>query len=387
MQYWLSEFTGNGADAEGNEFRSILSETVRDTVITVDGRSFPTLVDGLCLVCVKDDGNYSNIKGVKPLPQTAKERADLDLVDLGETTELELAQAVAKRLMVKQWLGGDDLSSLDAVLSTAVITRLNQHKQFNVSSDLAKVSGREVLEQILPDLKTPIGKVRKAHKSGTFRDNFDGAGSNTNLESWTPSGGTAWTKVEGDSGKVLVSSSSERLIVGNVVNSNNPSAFHCDDQSSPDQYVQYVMQSDTNSFICNRMTDGDNYVGIRRNSGNAQLFKNVAGSFTSLGTGSTSLSGNPTLKLESDSSDDHTVYLDTGSGFSEEIAGVNETAGNTVSRQGVSGRHTGSLLGWADDFEAGVLSSGWTGGIIGVTNPSHVNGIAVANIASINNVN
>jgi hypothetical protein len=178
-----------------------------------------------------------------------------------------------------------------------------------------------------------------------FTDTFTDTDTTT-LETHTPSGGTAWTRVDGTAGACS--------IVGNIlrVNAASNTLYICDDQGNADQYVQYKHQNNMNDFVCNRATDANNFIGIRVSAGKVQIFKRVTSTFTQLGsTGATTVSANDIIRLES-SGNVHTAKIN---GNTEAGVGGTDAAHNSVTRQGICGR-TASILNIADDFEAGSLS-------------------------------
>jgi hypothetical protein len=180
-----------------------------------------------------------------------------------------------------------------------------------------------------------------------FTDTFT-EGSDTNLESHTPSGGTAWTRVDGAAGAAVVNAANDALHAASATNT----MYRCDDQGSADQYVQYKVSSlnDNVSFVCNRATDANNFIGVRVNATKIELFKRVTGTFTQLGVdGTTTVVVTDVIKLESEG-DDHRVYINGNLEITR-----TDTAHNTVTRQGVCIR--GTQGHWIDDFEAGVLAN------------------------------
>ena len=194
-----------------------------------------------------------------------------------------------------------------------------------------------------------------------FTDDFSGEVSDVDLASHTPSGGTAWSRVGGVANSAEVfSASSDAGVPGSAAATNT--LYQCDDQGNSAQYIQCsYLPSSTASFLANRATDANNFVGVRVSGAKVQIFKRVAGSFTQLGsTGSTTVSSGDTIKLESDGSDVHTAFIN---GSSESGPGGTDTAHSSVTTQGFCARlESGSDVSVMDDFEAGVLGGG-------VTNP------------------
>lgn len=181
-----------------------------------------------------------------------------------------------------------------------------------------------------------------------FTDNFNGEGSDVDLASHTPSGGTAWTRVDGAANAGLVGSSGI-LRSSSATNT----LYTCDDQGSVNQYVQFEYRVSSNDFVCNRATNNQNFIGIRGSASKVQIFKRVANTFTQIGTdGGTTLVAGDIIRLES-SGDVHTAYVN---GNVESGPGGTDAAHNTVTTQGVCIR---SVSGnWVDNFEAGTLAAG-----------------------------
>jgi hypothetical protein len=178
-----------------------------------------------------------------------------------------------------------------------------------------------------------------------FTDNFTDTDTTT-LETHTPSGGTAWTRVDGTAGALTINTNVLKVLAA------TNTLYVCDDQGSVNQYVQYKHQTNMNDFVCNRATDANNFIGIRVSAGKVQIFKRVTSTFTQLGsTGATTVNAGDTVRLES-SGDVHTAKIN---GNLEASVGGTDSAHNSVTRQGVCGR-TASSLNIVDDFEAGILS-------------------------------
>jgi hypothetical protein len=178
-----------------------------------------------------------------------------------------------------------------------------------------------------------------------FTDNFTDTDTTT-LETHTPSGGTAWTRVDGTAGGAkIVSNILQAAAATNTL-------YICDDQGNADQYVQYKHHNNMNDFVCNRATDSNNFIGIRVTASKVQIYKRVTATFTQLGsTGTTTVNNGDIIRLES-SGNVHTAKIN---GNLESGVGGTDAAHNTVTRQGICAR-TASALNIVDDFEAGTLS-------------------------------
>lgn len=201
-----------------------------------------------------------------------------------------------------------------------------------------------------------------------FSDDFN-AGSNTNLEDWTPSGGTAWTLATGTAGAFQARTTGFCVTNGNSI---SPSYYVCDDQGSSDQYVSAFWVNTaiglSGSYMACRLVDLDNFIGVRQygtGSTGRRLSKVVSGTVTDLIT-VTSVA-NTWLKLEVvDSAGDAVCKLfDGGTGGSPSWSqtGADQTVTDSVfdseTSQGLVRLNTsgsGSVL--LDNFEAGALGGG-----------------------------
>lgn len=182
-----------------------------------------------------------------------------------------------------------------------------------------------------------------------FTDNFNAASTEW-LEDRTPSGGTAWTRIDGVVQAIGASGANDDC----RTNSSTATAYQCDDQGSADQYLQFVAVSVSfASFWACRQTNSVNYIGVRIAGGKIQVYKNEAGSFTQIGsTGSTTVVATDVVRLECN-----------GTAIAAKLNGSTEVSGTssfnqTVKGQGPVCRVTGEILG--DDFEAGALGGGGT---------------------------
>jgi hypothetical protein len=186
-----------------------------------------------------------------------------------------------------------------------------------------------------------------------FTDNFTEA-SDTALESHTPSGGTAWTRVDGVASGCIVESATNALRAASTTNT----LYWCDDQGSADQYVQFVKgpTADGNSFVCNRATDNQNFIGIRVVAGAVQIWRRNTNNFGQIGTdGNIAVVTGDTIRLESEG-DTHRAYVN---GVADSNATGTYSPFNTVTRQGVCNRsNLADGSNWIDNFEAGALSAG-----------------------------
>lgn len=172
-----------------------------------------------------------------------------------------------------------------------------------------------------------------------FCDDFNRA--NENLEA-----SANWTRVDGSAGDTSISGN---LLVSNTT-STTGGAYQCPDIGSGDKYVECTVPAARNAFgACMRLTDTNNFIGCRYQSGAYQVYKRDAGSFTLLASYTASLDTSHVLRLEM-RGDDFEMFVN---GVSR--ATFTDTFNNTETRQGVVGRsQTGSFC---DNFCAGVLTA------------------------------
>lgn len=357
MPFYLAEIIGDGTDAEGNEFRpAILDHLDTDDGwhCLVDGRADSTTMAGHMVVWSPGKADY--VKDSRIVRVTDADLASYGVPALqGRQDEREIAEYIGKRFLLRQYLGGDDF------LETGRFDDLDGRKQDAIRVklahlDLSEVKGAtsvdSVLRTLLPQLVVAMD-AKPQSPSGTFTDAFTDDGSGTeDLAAHTPTGGTAWTRVDGSADMAQVTGG----ILRNNTADGSGAAYRCDDQGSSAQYVQYIAISslEMNAFVCNRLTDRSNFLGVRKNSIGV-FYKRVAGAFTQIGTSSAPAT-NSVVRLESDASNAHTVY-DDGVAI---IGPTTDSFNSTETRQGVLARTSGAA-DWADDFEAGVLSAGSIG--------------------------
>ena len=179
-----------------------------------------------------------------------------------------------------------------------------------------------------------------------FTDNFNGASSDTALESWTPSGGTAWTRVDGVANGISVSASGQCGRFNASVNT----LYWCDSQGTASHYSQITLKSSQSlSFLVNRATDANNFIGARVYGSRTQLYKRVGGSLFVLGTAAPGTTGD-TLRIESNADNEHTVKLN-----GTQVLVVTDAFNAGQLRQGLCSRESSATF--FDDYEAGSLSA------------------------------
>jgi len=277
----------------------------------------------------------------------------------GEESEA-LCLKVVRRGVLEQILGTDDFGDFDSLtigdIPTAkrnrLIAKLDarglDRSGIGLSTPIA-----DALRQLLPQIRAKVVSSG-VRQSGTFTDDFEGEGSDVDLASHTPSGGTAWTRSDGLDNDALCHSAGTVSCSG----SNTAGGIYlCDDQGSADHYLNFTMLGNNIvSFFACRVATYRSYIGIRP-SGNLELYKRTSGSgFTKLGENTGGISDGWRGRLEC-SGDAHEVFLDSGSGFVSEVGPVNDAYNNTQTWQGISARNDGGNA-IAYDFEAGVLGGG-----------------------------
>lgn len=116
------------------------------------------------------------------------------------------------------------------------------------------------------------------------------------LENSTP----FWTRdgVVGGAGAAIISNG----MLG-AVGTAQQSCYYCPDCGSTDQYVQVVVKGVSGSpgmFVCCRMTDRSNFVGLIVNTGTGglEVWKNIGGSYTALTTNGPPVNVNDMIRLE-----------------------------------------------------------------------------------------
>lgn len=181
-----------------------------------------------------------------------------------------------------------------------------------------------------------------------FTDNFNGEGSEVDLASHTPSGGGAWTRVDGSANYLTVISAGWAV---NNTSDSDGALYQCTSQGSSAHYCQYVAKEVASGtmFVANRATDRSNYVGVRCRTGVVEIFKRVSGSFTSLGATSASVAEGNTVRFESSSGNVHTIKIN-----GTQAHQITDSFNSSEVRQGLVARGAGRLS-WLDDYEAGAL--------------------------------
>lgn len=194
-----------------------------------------------------------------------------------------------------------------------------------------------------------------------FTDNFNGAGSTTNLESWTPSGGGTWTLGAGASGAATVLTAGELKS-----NTATASYYTCTDQGTADHYVscrsKQLVSTLGSSFVATRLVDASNCVGWRiagTGSTGRRLSKIVSGTITDLITSQGV--DEEWIRVEASGNTFKLFQGGTGGSPSWSQVGADQTVTgfSTETSQGFRiGNNTAG--GWVDDFEAGGLNTSYT---------------------------
>jgi len=204
-----------------------------------------------------------------------------------------------------------------------------------------------------------------------FTDDFDGEGTDANLEDHTPSGGTAWSLISGGAGSAKCTTAGE--VEGN---SSGDAEYNCDDQADADHYAihrsKLLGSSLPDSFVACRLADTNNFIGWRLfGSGAAgrRLSKRVSGTITDLITSQGV--DKEWIKVEVEGSTARLYEGGTGASPSWTQVSTDQTFSDdtTTTTQGLMISNVYGAAGWIDDFEAGVLGGG--GGATGKCNPLH----------------
>lgn len=352
MTFYVCDIIGDGSDAEGNAFRPTIADTVDDWHTIVDGRLDPAAASGKMLVKAA-----SGLSGVGIVAMRRAMLADFGIPTNGfqdDADDPDLARHIARRLLLRQWLKSIDLpitlgATLDSLPGTLTqlrnrILALQPGLIFNGLTGSSTVG--DALAVVLPQIALPLDP-RQISPSGTFTDTFTDT-NGTDLASHTPSGGTAWARVDGTAGWGEIQGNEAS---GNTTDSAG-ACYRCDDQGNAAHYVQSQWRGNSTCLILNRTTGRGNAIGLARSSTALayRIFKIAAGTFTNLGTGASSTAVGDIFRLES-SGNNHTAYLNGA----VEIGPISDSHNNTVTRQGILFRQTTGAF--VDDFEAGLLTA------------------------------
>ena len=171
-----------------------------------------------------------------------------------------------------------------------------------------------------------------------------------------------WTRVDGVAGAAKVVSN--RL---DIIDGSSSSAYYCPDQGTTDHYVQYTTAqntADASAFHCCRLRDSQNFIGIRSikiggTTFEVGVYTRLAGSLTNQSSNSTAFSIGDVFRLECNGST--WVGKKNGTQFATGTIPSHLLSGQTnAGRVGICARG-GPTTFWADDFEAGPLTTGRTG--------------------------
>lgn len=176
-----------------------------------------------------------------------------------------------------------------------------------------------------------------------FTDDFTNAGSTQDLGART-----GWTRVDGTNLDLKITGSGTALDSQGI----DETAYRCTSQASADHYSQAVWKdasSNVSPFLCVRVTDSNNWIGVRANGGDWQLYKRDTGSFSNIGSYTAASADGDVVKVRA-----------TGNSIVVSINGtdritVTEAFNNTELRQGVVAHAGSSMAPWIDDFEAGAV--------------------------------
>jgi hypothetical protein len=181
-----------------------------------------------------------------------------------------------------------------------------------------------------------------------FTDDFNR--SDENLEA-----SASWTLIDGPAGGARVVSN-----VLKINTTNSVCSYSCPDQGSADHYTQAVWNTLAYGFTSIRLTDGNNFIGVRHEGTDWQVYKRDTGSFSLIGSYTVGLTGGDIAYLEGNGND---ITLKVNG--TTRVGPTSETFNNTETTQGVCPRSV-VVTNWIDDFEAGALAAG---GATGKSNP------------------
>lgn len=139
------------------------------------------------------------------------------------------------------------------------------------------------------------------------------------------------------------------------------SAYKCPDQGSADHYVQFrigTMQP-SGPFVCCRLSDRGNFIGIRNNAGTLEIYRRVSNTLFLIFSGAMGLALDDLLRFEVEGEIPDAIYRTYLNGV--QLAGAagegSVDSGATVlnnTGQGLVARAS-ELEPWIYDFEAGAL--------------------------------
>ena len=182
----------------------------------------------------------------------------------------------------------------------------------------------------------------------SFIDDFTNAGAQQNLSSRS-----GWSLADGTASDIYVPAAGTELHCAPTTET----AVRCTDQGSADHYTEVVWSGNCSGFICIRLTDSQNFIGFRNTGTFWQVYKRVAGTFTSLGTDYSAASSPGDVARMTGSGNTITF---TVNGTPRVLgAGVTVTDHNTVTRQGVVAR-SDNATPWITNWEAASLGGGGT---------------------------
>lgn len=357
MPWYLCDVVGSGADAENNARRPVLASL---SEIWGQGCYNANYTRVICKAA--HQAAFDSDPRIRPMRKNLL--IGIGATDDGEIDDAEapdLALKITKRFLLSQILGADDFGvNLSTLIGDIPVTRrqriataLQTHGVSLVGLRLTD-SVADGLRLIFPQLKAQV-EPGPMSPSGTFTDNFNGAGATTDLGSWTPSGGTAWTLTDGTASWAQVNTSG---LLNSTTTDSLGAGFQCDDQSSANHYTQAkfnALGAGASGFICNRISNRSNYIGARlwaATPNRVDLFSRSAGTFAQLGTNASEGSAGDTIRVESNGSNAHSVYRNGAL-----VSGPSGTSSvnSTVTRQGLNAR-AAATTNWLDDFEAGLLA-------------------------------
>ena len=179
-------------------------------------------------------------------------------------------------------------------------------------------------------------------------------GSDTALEAYTPDTGTGFTLVSGTASTGLVVSSSNTLQPDNAT---GDAIYYSDNLGSADNYIEIkldgISNQYTDSFICTRFVDADNFVGIQMGGLGAagfRLIKKVAGVSTTLI--STGPSSGDIFRIEVEGTDVKFFKNTVQVGSTQTV-----TDFSTETSQGFYINNSNNTQTWVSEYRADTLGS------------------------------
>ena len=355
MPWYLCDRIGDGS--AGDLGQGILANPFRPAVADYGG-GWATVVcldpRGLCLVRAAHQAAFDSDPRIRRLSKALVASFVPDDGEPDGEDSAPLALKVTRRALLEQILGADDfgdhgsltLADIPSPQRQRIANKLDA-RGIDMGAPPLTAAVADCIRVALPQIAARV-EPRAQAPGGTFTDDFDGEVVQIDLSARTPSGGTAWTRVDGSANDARVNTNGGVAGAG----SSAGTLYRCDDQGSADHYVEYVLFTNFNraSFFANRASAGNSWIGLQPRA-NPEMWKNVGGTLTQLGVGTLGSNTNQVYRLES-VGNAHEAFVNSVS----DIGPVNDSHNAAVTGQGFIARND-SANNIATSFEAGSLST------------------------------